>query len=115
RFVQGPYPVVLRDRECPERAIEGTSGGRHQRLLHQELEIHLPYPGHLVEEDKCPFEKRIDLLVLGSKDGRVELGNVLHPEPEILGKKNVPSQSKEMWAIPVPWGEESYHLPQLVR
>src|SRR5690242_21087638 len=56
-----PYTTLFRS--------EGVSGERHEGLLHQELEVHLPYPGHLVEENQRSFEQRIDLLVLGGEDG----------------------------------------------
>ncbi len=40
-------------------------------MLEQELEIHLPYPGHLVQQDQGLFKKRIDFLILGDEDGGV--------------------------------------------
>ena len=99
---------MLRNGESAEGPIEGASCVCHERLLHQKLEIHLPYPRHLVEEDQCPLEEAVDLLVLGGEDGGIELRNVFRPKPEILATKSV-------WYV-APWGESSgtHHLPKLI-
>ena len=80
---------MLRNGESAEGPIEGASCVCHERLLHQKLEVHLPYPRHLVEEDQRPLEEAVDLLVFGSEDGGIELRNVLRPKPEVLITKSV--------------------------
>ena len=62
---------MLGNGKCSKRPVECSSSQSDNRLAQEELQIHLPYLGHLVEKDYGAFEKGIDFLVLRRKNGRV--------------------------------------------
>jgi hypothetical protein len=65
-------------------SIKSSSRKGDKRLLQQELEVHLPYARHLVQQDQGPFEQGIDFSVLGDKDGSIELRDMFRTESQVL-------------------------------
>ena len=75
---------MLRNRKSSQSSVESSTGQCDDRLLHEEFQIHLPNPGHLVQESQGLLEQRVHLVVLCSKDGRVELGDMFDSEVKEL-------------------------------
>lgn len=107
---------MLGNGQSLKRAIECPSGLCDKGLLQHEGEIHFPYPGHLVEEDKRALEKRVHFLVFSPIFGRIATTKMTRSEFEILQKSATDLNVSAL----VDGGKnegakKKYHLPQLVR
>lgn len=74
---------MLSERKCTQSSIEGTASGRHERLLHEEVEVHLPDARHLVEQDEGALEQGIDLDIMRGELGRVLALEMLCTERQV--------------------------------
>lgn len=91
-LVEGPDAVVLGQGQGAQGTVEGAAGGGDERLLHEEVEVHLPDARHLVEQDEGALEQGIDLDivrsvlcgVLGGQVGGAQLEVEL---PELVGAR----------------------------
>jgi hypothetical protein len=63
---------MLGNGKGPYRAIEGPTSRGDIRLLCQKFEVHFPNLGHLIQENQCSFEQRIDLVKLGGEKGCIQ-------------------------------------------
>lgn len=84
RAVKSPYPIMLGGRKGPECPVECAPRKSEERLLHQELQVHLPYSRHFVQEDQGALKEGIDLAEFGRKYRGIQLADMLSPEVEIL-------------------------------
>jgi hypothetical protein len=66
--------------QCAQGSVEGAAGGGDEGLLHEEVEVHLPYARHLVEQHEGALKQGVDLDIVRRELGGVLLGEVLRPE-----------------------------------
>lgn len=99
-YVQGPYSIVLSQRESLQGTVKGTTSFSHFLLVHQKLAVVQPYPrhleswmvtaatdvdknlSHLMHEHQRPLEGIVHLII-----GRVSHAlpsNLLPPQPQVL-------------------------------
>lgn len=103
---------MLGNGQSLKRAVECPAGLCDKGLLQHEGKIHFPYPGHLVEEDKCTLEKRVHFLVFSPIFGRIATAKMTCSEFKILKKS---ANYLDAHVLVDNWGGGKYHLPKLVR
>jgi hypothetical protein len=69
--IERPNPVMLGDRQRPQRAIKNFSGSSDLTLVSQKSTIVHPYSRHLVHENERAFESVVHVFVSGVSNAAI--------------------------------------------